>query len=306
MPVWRPKPAWLRDAVGSALAQDGCDLELVIVDDGNDQPVSELLGDLRDPRVRHVRVAHNGVCAARNAGQAAAAGDFLRFVDADDVVEPGSTRHLLDLLAGRADHVAYGATLYCDDDLRPRWRMTCRRQGDLAEATLLGRVAIRPQAVLFPRAVIERTGAWGDFRVSGDWDFILRAFEHAVVVGDQRVAARYRRHGASLTSQIEEGMRSARRIVEGYFERHPDRRGTGLERRARAMLDAKAARVYASRGRWRAAVAPAARAAVTDPRALVLEAAQGLPALRAEGARRAGRVSTRRPGMPRPGTSWQG
>jgi glycosyltransferase involved in cell wall biosynthesis len=307
MPVWRPNRLWLRAAVAAALAEDGCDLELVIVDDGNDRPVSELLADVDDARIRHVRVDHGGVSLARNAGQAAAGGAFLRYVDADDVVAPGSTAHLLSLLDGRADHVAYGATLQCDERLRPRWRMTCRLQGQLAEATLLGRVAIRPHAMLFPRSVVERTGEWdAAFVVSGDWDFVLRAFEHATVVGDQRVASLYRRHGGSLTARIEEGMTSARRIVDRYFERHPDRRGTGLERRARAMLDAKAARVYASRGRWADAVAPAARAASTDPRALGVEVTLAMPALRAAARRHVRRVSTPRPGTPQRGPSLRG
>ena len=287
MPVWRPNVAWLREAVSSALGQEDCDLELLVIDDGNEQPISELLSDLTDPRIRHVRLPHGGLSRARTAGQQAARGAYLRYIDADDVLDAGSTRRLLDLLAGRADRVAYGATLYCDARMRPLWCMTSRLQGDLAEATLLGRVTIRPHAVLFPRAVVERTGDWdAELVVSQDWDFILRAFEHATVVGDRRTATLYRRHGDSLTSRIDAGIRDARRIVERYFERHPDRRGTALERRARAMLDAKAARVYASRGRWSAAVAPAARAAGTDPRALVLEAAQGLPALRAAAGRR--------------------
>jgi glycosyltransferase involved in cell wall biosynthesis len=304
MPVWRPNLPWLREAVQSALAQEDVDLELLLVDDGNDLPVSELLPDLTDPRIRHVRVEHGGLSRARNAGQEAARGAYLRYIDADDLIEPRSTRRLLDLLAGRSDHVAYGATLYCDEHMRPLWRMTSRMQGDIAQDTLLGRVAIRPHAVLFPRAVVERTGRWDDeLVVSQDWDFILRAFEHATVVGDQRIATLYRRHGDSLTARIDAGMRDAHRIVERYFERHPDRRGTGLERRARAMLDAKAARVYASRGRWADAVAPAARAAYTDPRALLAEAAQGVPALRAAVARR---LSARRPALPQPGPSWRG
>jgi glycosyltransferase involved in cell wall biosynthesis len=287
MPVWRPNVAWLRDAVHSALAQEGCDLELLLVDDGNELPISELLADLTDPRIRHVRVPHGGLSRARNAGQEAARGAYLRYIDADDLLEPGSTRRLLELLAGRTDHVAYGATLYCDEHMRPLWCMTSRMQGRLAQATLLGRVTIRPHAVLFPREIVERTGDWdGELVVSQDWDFILRAFEHATVVGDQRIATLYRRHGDSLTSRIDAGVRDARRIVAHYFERHPDHRGTGLERRARAMVDAKAARVYASRGRWSDAITPAARAAGTDPRALVAEAAQGLPAVRAAVARR--------------------
>jgi glycosyltransferase involved in cell wall biosynthesis len=50
MPVWRPRPDWLLQAVRSALAQRDCELELIVVDDGNAEPLDALLAEVRDPR----------------------------------------------------------------------------------------------------------------------------------------------------------------------------------------------------------------------------------------------------------------
>lgn len=86
MPVWRSREDWLRAAVDSALAQRDCDLELIVVDDGCERPVAELLADVDDRRLRVRRVPHGGVSAARNAGLAAAGGDWIRYVDGDDVL----------------------------------------------------------------------------------------------------------------------------------------------------------------------------------------------------------------------------
>ncbi|MGI8558878.1 MAG: hypothetical protein ACR2ND_11330 [Solirubrobacteraceae bacterium] len=60
MAVWNPHQRWLRDAVGSVLAQRSCELELVVVDDGCREPVDGMLGDVDDPRLRIVRVPHGG------------------------------------------------------------------------------------------------------------------------------------------------------------------------------------------------------------------------------------------------------
>ena len=68
MPVWKPRPDWLHEAVASALAQRGCDLELVVVDDGCETPVAERLSAVQDERLRILRVSHGGVARARNAG----------------------------------------------------------------------------------------------------------------------------------------------------------------------------------------------------------------------------------------------
>ncbi len=161
---------------------------------------------LDDPRLRVIRIEHGGVAQARNAGIAEARGEYLRFIDADDVIEPASTSLLLELCEGRGDVIAYGATMFCDEDLRPLWKMTSEVEGDGVTACLLGRFQTRVTAFLFPRRVIELTGALDqDFEVSADWDFILR-------VARARAGARNRLGGlpVSKTSRRRDGESSGR------------------------------------------------------------------------------------------------
>src|SRR5262245_45010048 len=98
MPAWNPRPDWLREAVSSALAQQRCSIELIVVDDGSDTPVADLLSDLDDARLRLLRVPHGRVSRARNAAIEAARGDYVRFIDCDDVIVADSTAHLLGLM----------------------------------------------------------------------------------------------------------------------------------------------------------------------------------------------------------------
>jgi glycosyltransferase involved in cell wall biosynthesis len=285
MTVWNPRRDHLREAVASALGQRGCRFELVVIDDGSDRPVEELLSDVEDERMRVVRVAHGGLSHARNEGAAAARGDRVRFIDGDDLIEPESTARLSRLIGAGSDLAfAYGASLYCDEHLRPVWRMASRRQGNVAVDTLLGRFTVRPHTLLFTRPLLEATGDWDvTLPAAEDWDYILRAAERSRVRGETRVATFYRRHGGSFTGDVamnfERAEQTARRVVEGYFERNPDRHGTRLERHARARLEAIAARRYATHGRPREALRSAGRALAGDPRALMTEAGQALPAL---------------------------
>lgn len=280
MPVWRPRREWLGRAVDSLLAESGCRLELLVVDDGNPTPVSEVLS-ATDPRVRVLRVPHGGVSRARNAGIAAARGRYVRFLDADDEAEPGSTAHLLELASAHPGAISYGATCFCDEELRDQWVLSSRVQGDAAVRCLLGRFTVRLPSMLFPQEVVAQAGAWDpSMAVSEDWEWILRALEQAHVTGDTEVATRYRRGNSGATSDADAGRSGAHEVVERWLARHPEDRGTRRERRARGMLAAMSARVHLSRGEVRAGVRSLLEAAALDPRALAVEAVQAGPAAR--------------------------
>jgi glycosyltransferase involved in cell wall biosynthesis len=238
MPARQPRREWLRAAVASALTQRDCRLELVVVDDGSPQPVADLLVGIDDPRLRVIRVQPGGVSHARNAGLAQARGDYVRFIDSDDVLEPGSCARLLALAtAGVQPTIAYGATLNCGEALQPLDVMRCDLQGWIAEDCLLYRFDVRCMSVLFPRPVVDAVGEWDtSLRHCQDWDYVLRATEHAPVLGQPEVATFYRRHGAAQTSNVAASLHFETMVVDRYFERHPELAGTRLERRARAQL----------------------------------------------------------------------
>jgi glycosyltransferase involved in cell wall biosynthesis len=234
MPVWSPRQEWLRAAVESGLAQTECEVELVVVDDGCEPPLADLLSDVADERLRIVRVPHGRVSRARNAGIEVARGSWIRFIDYDDVIVSDSTAHLLGLADGDAHVITYGATAVCDEDLRPLSVVASDLQGRVAEACLLGRFDTTIHSLLFPRAVVDDIGPWEPaIVVSQDWDYALRGFEVAEVRGDRRIATYYRTHSGMNSRDVEQGVHGYRLVVDRYFERHPHERGKALEKRAR-------------------------------------------------------------------------
>ena len=93
---------FIAGAIDSVLAQTEPPLELLVVDDGSTDDLDAALAPYGD-RVRLVRRPHGGLSAARNAGANAAAGDFVVFLDADDVLEPRYLEALAALSASRPD-----------------------------------------------------------------------------------------------------------------------------------------------------------------------------------------------------------
>src|SRR5437870_448280 len=82
---------FLPQALESALAQHGAAYEVIVVDDGSPDDTAAVAGHFvasHPERVRLVRQENRGLAAARAAGLAVAAGDFLGFPDADDILEP--------------------------------------------------------------------------------------------------------------------------------------------------------------------------------------------------------------------------
>ncbi len=105
IPVFNVAP-YLRECLDSALAQTLRDIELVCVDDGSTDGSGRILDEYaaRDSRVRAFHQRNVGAGPARNVGMAAATGDFVAFMDPDDMYP--DTRVLEDLHAAA---VANGA-----------------------------------------------------------------------------------------------------------------------------------------------------------------------------------------------------
>ncbi|MDP2809176.1 MAG: oligosaccharide flippase family protein [Rhodocyclaceae bacterium] len=79
---------YIHAALESICEQNFGDLEIIVVDDGSDDFDYATLVDF-DPRVRILKLHENGVSAARNAGMRISNGNYIAFLDADDIWFPG-------------------------------------------------------------------------------------------------------------------------------------------------------------------------------------------------------------------------
>ena len=110
MPAFRSEST-IRASVESVLAQTEDRLELIVVDDASPLPVSEVLADVRDPRLRVIRHPRNkNTAAARNTALAHARAPLVSQLDADDAWEPDYLETIAPLFADPAVGLAYSNT----------------------------------------------------------------------------------------------------------------------------------------------------------------------------------------------------
>jgi len=89
--------SWIRECVNSVLRQSYPNLEIIVVDDGSQDSTSQILSEF-DGKIRFMQFEHRGVGAARNAAIEAAGGEFIAFLDSDDLWEEDKIRKQLDFL----------------------------------------------------------------------------------------------------------------------------------------------------------------------------------------------------------------
>lgn len=97
MPIYGVQE-FLDQSVGAALAQTYANLEVILVDDGSVDACPRMCDEWarRDPRVRVIHRVNGGLSAARNTGLEAAKGDYIYFMDPDDLIEPRLVRTCLE------------------------------------------------------------------------------------------------------------------------------------------------------------------------------------------------------------------
>ncbi len=112
-------------------AQTVTDWELIAVDDGSSDGTGAALDALArtDARIRVIHQENGGVSRARNAGMAAARGEWLAFADADDVLPPDALATLLALDDGAADILCGAYTIRYIDEGGREERLACT-EGD--------------------------------------------------------------------------------------------------------------------------------------------------------------------------------
>ncbi len=197
----------LPEAIESVLAQTVADWELIIVDDGSiDGTADAVAGYRSDSRVQYVYQPNQGRSKARNHGARLAQGEFLGFLDSDDMYLPDALATHLQAFTQRPElGLTIGGLTYIDDQRQPLGiRSPWEEGGQLGLADWLFHCYAQPATVLLRRSWFEKTeGFDSDCETAEDWDLFLRlAAAGCPMAWVQQPVCKYRLHAASSSRQL--------------------------------------------------------------------------------------------------------
>lgn len=167
----------LTEAVNSVLAQTYRPIEIIIVNDGstdNTGRVAEKLITEYPDKIRVIHQNNTGPGLAREAGKAAASGEFVQYLDSDDLLLPRKFElQVAGLIANPQCDVSYGKTRFYPKDGIPRniaWKRTGERIQKMFPSFLQSRWW-DTSTPLYRKNVIDQVGYWSALRVEEDWEY---------------------------------------------------------------------------------------------------------------------------------------
>ena len=196
------------------------DVEVLIVDDGSDDPVTQhLLASYRRPRTRIIRTANRGVASARNTGLEEARGRYVSFLDADDLFEPRFLEATIGRLEADESLAFASCWLTAFGEKEFTWQPErCDFPWLLAEDTVCTAAPVRRDALLAIGGFDERSGLEG----YEDWalavDLIERGYRGEIV---PEPLFRYRIRSGSMSSECSRP-RNHMRVFETMLEKHAE------------------------------------------------------------------------------------
>lgn len=203
------------------------DWELIVTEDGSKDRTEDFVLDFSTKVPQNIvynrHPANRGLPATRNTGAAAASGEWIVFLDADDLWKPDHLESLVSASHIEAADVVFSGTVEYDDATWTKLNThtpSSQELADLPLALYTGQLAIKSSAAMIKRESLQRFGPIGaDFFLCSDTEYWLRILSqggHLLFSGTNTCI--YRQHGAGLSRKIAASLIETAQICEHYSE----------------------------------------------------------------------------------------
>ena len=215
MPVFNGA-AYLDAAIRSVLAQTFTAWELLVIDDGSADESAAIAAAHGDPRIRLLRNDGNrGLPYTRNRGMDEARGEYLAFLDSDDIALPQRLAVQIDYLERNPEIVGVGSWVQPIDSAGKPFRHIWKLPGDarFCRATLLFRAYINTSTFTARTADLRKQGFASDIHLAEDYDLYVRLSENHKLLNMPMVLSLCRQHPNSTTATRKSALAKALALV---------------------------------------------------------------------------------------------
>ncbi len=227
---------YVADAIRSVLGQTYPNCEIIVVDDGSRDDSREVIGAF-GAKVRAIFQQNQGLSAARNTGIAAAKGEFIGVLDADDMYEPGFAQTLVEVLN---KHPEAGGVFcgyrFVDHENNPLPQVEARKVApeNLYWALVDGNFLV-PESMFVRKQCYDKVGSFDtSLRALEDLDMWLRITSQFTVVHTTDILTRHRILPGSMSTDPTRQFENRLKVVKKHFGAEPTQteEWSGGQRRA--------------------------------------------------------------------------
>ncbi|PID56780.1 glycosyl transferase [candidate division KSB3 bacterium] len=166
---------FLKEAIDSVLAQSYQDFELLIVDDGSDDHTRRIVGTCSH-YVKYFHQSNKGVSSARNLGIRASQGQFIAFLDSDDLWHPFKLARQVEILQENPDlQLCHTEEIWIRRGVRVNQKKKHAKYGGYIFPYCLPLCVISPSSVMIRRTLFDQIGVFDEqLPACEDYDLWLR------------------------------------------------------------------------------------------------------------------------------------
>ncbi|NWF60286.1 MAG: glycosyltransferase family 2 protein [Fischerella sp.] len=216
--------AFLPETLASVLQQTFTDFEVLIVNDGSSDNIIEWASAITDPRVKLISQANQRVSSARNTGITNAQGEYIAFLDADDLWEPTKLEKQVRCLDEKPEvGLVYTWTLLVDKENNPTGRIFASHiEGNVWNKLLEDDPISSGSSPMVRRSCFDTVGLFDrNLAYAPDLDMWVRiAFRYPIAVVKEPLL-RYRQLPNSFSRNREGMIKDLRQVVEKTFASVP-------------------------------------------------------------------------------------
>jgi len=213
----------LQKALDSVINQTFQDWEVVVIDNHSQDNTKEIVELMNDSRIKYVVFSNNGIIAAsRNLGISLSNGDFIAFLDSDDLWYPSKLSTCLAYLKKGADAVCHGMWIRKDGILERKY-IPDQPYHNLYETLLFnGNSIITTSTVILNRHCLKKFGVFSEdvtIVTTEDYDLWLRLAKnnvHWIIIPE--ILGEYTMHSKNASNNIRRQMMAADVVMMKHFK----------------------------------------------------------------------------------------
>jgi glycosyltransferase involved in cell wall biosynthesis len=214
------------ETIASVQQQTFSDFEIIVINDGSNDLTLEILNSVKDPRLKIFSYSNAGLPVARNRGISHATGEFMAFLDADDLWTEDKLQLQLAALQQHPEAgVAYSWTYFMEEQGDSLSFKPCEPvlfEGNVYANLLVADFIYNGSNTLIRKQAIESTGDFDStLKSCEDWDYWLRLARrwHFVVVPKHQIF--YRRSTGAMSSKVEVMKQACIIVMEKAYRAAP-------------------------------------------------------------------------------------